>query len=342
MKILLSVHLYPPQHAAGGEMYLHNMAKHLITKGHSVRVLLHEAQYYNIKRVYIIDGVEVYPRGRNLEEHFFWADRVITHLGFTAWTVSVARVFKKPCFFVVHNTHPYSCVSDKEQRVNIIYNCQTAKERLQYPQPNIVIPPPVDYRYYDLGFDPIGNEYITLINLNDNKGGHILYDIARALPDKKFLAVKGAYDPQIIQELPNVHFMDNTPNILDVYRKTRILIMPSEYESWGMCATEAMANGIPVICTPTFGLKENCGDAGIYIGEEPKVGENGKFPAMPKVTGRDDIKAWVREIRKLDNKKTYLSQSKRCRERSRFHDPLHRYELLEAFVINPNDPKYIS
>ena len=26
-----------------------------------------------------------------------------------------------------------------------------------------------------------------------------------------------------------------------------------------------MASGIPVICHPTFGLKENCGDAGIYV-----------------------------------------------------------------------------
>ena len=76
-----------------------------------------------------------------------------------------------------------------------------------------------------------------------------------------------------------------------------------------------------------------------YIGKEPV-----EDPAvqMPKVTGRDDIDAWVKEIRRLDNKKTYLSQSKLSRDRSRFHDPLARYELLLDFVTRPNDPKYLS
>jgi hypothetical protein len=40
--------------------------------------------------------------------------------------------------------------------------------------------------------------------------------------------------------------------------------MPSHYESWGMVASEAMASGIPVICSDTPGLRENCGDAAIY------------------------------------------------------------------------------
>lgn len=343
MKFLFSVHLYPPMHNAGGEMYLHNMAKFLITRGHHCRVLLHEAVYHKITRPYIIDDVEVYPRGRNMEEHFIWADRVITHLGFTSWTVPIAQTFRKPVFFVVHNTHYYTCVENPKKPVGIIYNCQAAKELLNYPQPNIILPPPVDYRNYQSDHDPIDNEYITLINLNENKGGKILYDIARAMPDRRFLAVKGAYDPQIIEELPNVDFMANTMDIMQVYRKTRILLMPSEYESWGMTATEAMSSGIPVICTPTFGLKENCGNAAAYIGKEPMIRPgNRQDIAKPKVAGRDDIAAWVREIKKLDGKKNYLSRSKLSRERARFHDPLTRYELLLDFVTNPSDPKYLS
>ena len=338
MNILFSVHAYPPRHNAGGEMYMHNMAKYFVKCGHKVRVLVNESQYQGWNVAYELDGVEVWPRNRSLENFFIWADRVITHLGFTSWTVAVTHKFKKPVFFVVHNTHRYSCVSDAEKPVGIIYNCQAAKGRLNYPQPNIVFPPAVDYREYDLGQDPRKNEYITLINLNENKGGRILYQIARAMPDKKFLAVKGGYDEQIIEELPNVHHMDHTPNIREVYRQTRILLMPSEYESWGMCATEAMANGIPVICTPTFGLLENCGDAARYVGNPPPADDKS---AMPKVTGREDIDAWVREIRRLDNKKTYLHQSNLSRERARFHDPLARYESLLAFVTNPNDPKYL-
>lgn len=336
MKILLSVHLYPPLHCAGGEMFLHNMAKFLISKGHTCRVLLHEAEYHHIKHPYIYEGVEVWPRLRNLEEHFIWADRIITHLGYTSWTVGIAHVFHKPVFFVVHNTHVYSCCQHAERPVNIIYNCGYAKDLLEYPQPNMVLHPPVDYRKFDAGFDPITNKYITLINLNENKGGAILYEIARALPDKQFLAVKGAYDPQIIEDCPNVTFLDHTPDIMSVYRQTRVLIMPSEYESWGMTATEAMCNGIPVICTPTFGLKENCGKAAAYVGKAPVIRpDHPEDVAWPRVTGRDDIAAWVKEIRKLDDKKYYLSRSKLARERSRELDPLTEYESLLSFVTDP-------
>lgn len=335
MKILFSVHLYPPYHNAGGEMYLHNIAKYLISKGHKCRVLLHEAQHYKIKNIYHIDGVEVFPRSRNMEEHFFWADRIITHLGFTSWTVAISHVFRKPVFFVVHNTHPYSCVEDPKKPVGIIYNCQHAKDLLQYPQKNIVIHPPVDYRIYDQGQEPRNNKYITLINLNENKGGKIFYDIARAMPDRQFLAVKGGYDQQIVENLPNVTIMEHTPDIMPIYRQTRILLMPSEYESWGMTATEAMCNGIPVICTPAFGLKENCAHAGIYIGQPPETSELPGDKTWPRVRGRDNIDAWVKAILKLDNKKHYLSQSKLCRERSRELDPSREYESLNAFLANP-------
>lgn len=346
MNIFISLHAYPPQHCAGGEMYIHNMAKQFVKAGHKVRVLLNHSERDGITKTYEIDGVEVWPRNRSLENFFIWADRIITHLGWTHWTVTHAqRIFKKPVFFVVQNTHHYSSVADSEKPVGIIYNSQWAKDQLQYPQPNIVMPPPIDYREYDLGLDPSKNKYITLINLNENKGGNVFWEIARAMPDKRFLAVKGGYDEQIIQDLPNVTVVEHTPNISDVYRATRILLMPSAYESWGMCATEAMCNGIPVICTPTPGLKENCGGAALYVGNAPVLTAKtlgGNDNDLPKVSGRDDVAAWVKQIRLLDNKKTYLHRSNLSRERARFHDPLSRYESLLDFVINPNDPKYLS
>jgi glycosyltransferase involved in cell wall biosynthesis len=255
--------------------------------------------------------------------------------------MQLANVFKKPCYFIVHNTHRYQCATDPSRPLNIIYNAEHARQTLEYPQPSIVLHPPVDYRKYDLGKNPIDNPYITLISLNENKGGHIFWEIARAMPDKQFLAIKGSYDEQIIQDLPNVRLMDNTPDILPVYQQTRVLIMPSEYESWGMTATEAMCNGIPVICTPTPGLKENCGTAGIYVGKPPEiVTEKDKY--YPRVTGRENIDAWVKAIRKLDGKKYYLSKSEACRTRSRELDPTLEYEALLSFIEQNEHTKLLQ
>jgi glycosyltransferase involved in cell wall biosynthesis len=103
-------------------------------------------------------------------------------------------------------------------------------------------------------------------------------------------------------------------NIRGIYAQTRVLIMPSEYESWGMVATEAMASGIPVISTGGPGLKENCGKAGTFISD------------------RDDIGAWVKAIKALQDPKKYKSQSALARKRARELDPLQELDAAADFI----------
>jgi glycosyltransferase involved in cell wall biosynthesis len=184
---------------------------------------------------------------------------------------------------------------------------------LNYKFSNFILTPPVDYNYYDLGNEPEKSEYITLINLNENKGGKIFADIARAMPHKSFLGVFGSYDEQITQALPNVKYVANTPDIKQWYAQTRILLMPSKYESWGRTATEAMCSGIPVICTDTPGLKENCEKGGIFI------------------KNRDNVKEWVEAITKLDDKKTYSWASRKAKARSRELDPRKTLDEFESW-----------
>ncbi|WP_262928542.1 glycosyltransferase family 4 protein [Streptomyces sp. CBMA152] len=47
-----------------------------------------------------------------------------------------------------------------------------------------------------------------------------------------------------------------------VYSRSRVILMPSLYESWGRVAVEAFASGIPVIAHTTPGLVESMGEAG--------------------------------------------------------------------------------
>src|ERR1700748_285696 len=188
MRILFSVHMYPPHHNCGAESYIHAMAKFLQQNGHNIRILLHNPARYNIKQIYTYEGIEVWPVGKGVEEHFMWANAVFTHLDFTKWTMEICRVFKKTCYFIVHNTSEvYDYINDaRYEKARVIYNTEAARGMLKYNKPNIVLHPPVDITKYDIDHNPVNNRFISLISLNKNKGGEIFYKIAEAMPNKMF------------------------------------------------------------------------------------------------------------------------------------------------------------
>lgn len=304
MNILASIHLYPPHHNCGAEWMAHHIFKDLQSRGHNIKVLLHQANYYKITNNYNFDGIDVFPPTPAVIQGLFsWADVVVTHLDYTKWTIHMGDMYRKPVFHLIHNVHTYPEIVDARRTQHIVYNANWAKNKLQYKHPDFILTPPVDYRYYDVKKDTSKNPYITLINLNENKGGVIFLQIAEAMPHKQFLGVLGSYDKQVTKQLPNIKYVANTTDIRQHYEKTRILLMPSDFESWGRTATEAMCSGIPVISSKADGLVENCGKAGIYV-------EN-----------RDDVNEWVEAISKLDDEKAYAAASKKAKARSREHDP---------------------
>ena len=320
MNIVCSIHLYPPQHNCGAEYMLHRIVKFLQSKGHHVRILLHQANHYKIKNNYVFDGVDVFPPNPNVIENLFnWANVIFTHLDYTKWSISYAAMKRKPLFHLIHNSYPYPEIIQAERNQHIVYNSNWIKEELAYKFDNFTLHPPIDSSFFNSNTEPWENDFITLININENKGGKIFEQIARALPNKKFLAVRGSYDEQVIPNSPNITLTENTSNIKEVYKKTKILLMPSKYESWGMTATEAMCYGIPVICTDTPGLKENCDKAGIYI------------------KNRDDIKEWVNAICRLDEEKSYKAVSRKAIVRAKeqaSNDELDKFEYWMREMAN--------
>lgn len=91
---------------------------------------------------------------------------------------------------------------------------------------------------------------ITLINANMNKGLVFFLKLAAALPNHKFLGVRSYYHPPTDPTLHvprNIEWIDFTRNMKSILARTRILVMPSTYESFGIVAAEALINGVPVI-----------------------------------------------------------------------------------------------
>ena len=319
MHLLNSIHLYPPMHTCGAEYMAHWINKDLKKHGHEARVLLHQANQVKVTSMYMYDGIEIFPPDGNIIQSLFHqSDIILTHLDFSDWTMGMARLMKKPVVHLIHNTHKNGNIELSEVPQFIVYNSQWMADKLNYDHPSMVMHPACDWRFYDVESNTEKHEFITLINIDQNKGGEILREIANAMPHKKFLGVMGSYSEpakigQITNQPANVTIIPKTTDIKSVYKRTRVLIMPSKYESWGRTATEAMCSGIPVISSGTEGLRENCGTAGIYV-------------------ERSDIKGWVENIARLDNEKQYRKASDKARIRSRELDPEKSLQRFREFV----------
>jgi glycosyltransferase involved in cell wall biosynthesis len=319
---------------------LHHVFKYLISKGHQCRVILHQDK--NVQTPYEYEGVEVFGSkiGQRIDA-YQWADVVITHLDFTQYTIIMAKEARRPLIHFVHNDIPYASIQNNFGGVYAVYNSNWIKEKIGYDIEGCILHPPCNSDHYLTEGNPKEREFITLVSLNERKGGYLFYELAKAMPDRKFLGVWGSYDNpgklrktqgEIMNDLiqlPNFELVPNTPDILATYRRTRILLMPSDYESWGRTATEAMCSGIPVICTPTPGLKENCQDAAIYVGKPIQSSEPGE--AQVDI---GTVSEWVAAIRKLDNPKTYNKYSLLCKQRARQLDPVRELENLEQFIYH--------
>ena len=92
-----------------------------------------------------------------------------------------------------------------------------------------------------------------------------------------------------LMEFPNTHIIRNTDNMIkDVYSKSRIILMISKYESYGLVASEGASMGIPVIINKeTKGLVENLGELSL-----------GGFG--------NDFESYNKCIEILDNTETYF------------------------------------
>jgi hypothetical protein len=143
-------------------------------------------------------------------------------------------------------------------------------------------------------------ECITLVNANLNKGVLQFIELAKRMPDRKFLAVMPYYGelqpPQFPGNIETIPFQDDVRVVLN---KTRILLLPSFYESFARIAVESMYNGIPVLYSKpetttkiggmTEGVEEWISPAGIQC-------------------RRDIPEEWMDAIAALDDPETYAAR----------------------------------
>jgi hypothetical protein len=312
LSIVARVHAMPPEHNAGAEHMLVSMLRPLVERGHDVSVWL--SRYGKASKVYEYRGIRVVPLEARLDfpTAVRKADVLISHLECVPSTTALARGYGKPVVVVCHNTHrPTFRDAAAGGTALAVYNSRWMQREAElffaeYPKSvrpgaELIVRPPVFADEY--ATKP--GEAITLINCNPEKGGGVLEALARRMPDQQFLAVKGAYGEQILPDLPNVEIVDHVRGEdmrAKVYGRTKVLLMPSSYESWGRAGVEALASGIPVVAHPTPGLCESLGEGGVFV-------------------DRNDVAGYEAVLRKLLAPAEYRLASKRAKARSAELDP---------------------
>lgn len=116
---------------------------------------------------------------------------------------------------------------------------------------------------------------VTFINPVAVKGVDLALEIAALCPQIPFAFVRAwplhfrdeASLRRRVRRLGNVVLRERTADMRTIYRETRILLVPSQWEdeTWGRVVTEAQFSGIPVVASDRGGLPESTGPGGIVL-----------------------------------------------------------------------------
>lgn len=116
-----------------------------------------------------------------------------------------------------------------------------------------------------------------------HKGHLALLEVIAALPEDVHLVLTGGRGPAHDDVMAAVERLGLSPRVRHLGRVDQVrlaglyagalaVVMPSEYEGFGMPVIEAEAAGVPVIASDHPGLDEACGDAAVRVANDDVAG----------------------------------------------------------------------
>lgn len=236
--------------AVGATLYTSTVLEALAARGHDVTVYA--------------DVLDVEPHERNgvhvTTRHAYRygskpGDVLLTHADYGPLPYTIASAHRIPLVYIVHNVGEQTAHGLREWPSTLtVWNAAATASHFG-AEGGLILRSPL--RVADYAAPRAKADAVTLVNLIPPKGSDLFYALAERFPETPFLGVRGGYGEQ--DERPALaEIIGPVPHdsMRDVYARTRVLLVPSEAESWGRVALEAACSGIPVLAAPTPGLLE--------------------------------------------------------------------------------------
>lgn len=277
MTVVAVSHGYPPFWNMGGEVALHRAMS--VIKGDRVVLTKTENDYVfediPVKKINIENVLDIHADPMQIVEQLkgLRARVVIGQNELSLPCVLAAKALGIVSIVNVHTPPKYGRGIREAviQADYAVYNTKAAAD--QWGEPNaVVLHPPISPLPKEIKNK--GNAY-TLLSSLVNKGVEVVLALAKMYPDKRFIIVRSPAEPTHgladLEEraalLPNVELHPRVPpeEVYKYFEQTRILLVPSRYETYGMSAIEAAGYGIPSVHVDTPHVREGIGEAAILI-----------------------------------------------------------------------------
>jgi glycosyltransferase involved in cell wall biosynthesis len=293
---------YPPQAAGGVQSSTHYLARALAARGHHPHVLasLYGEGWFGLQsraRLKLSGRGFVTDTGLGYPVHRAWfperqvgpvvqAARPDVAVVQCHGTVPLATAFAAhgvPLVIYLRNVEFDELGGDLRTLPGASFIANSAFTARRYAEvfgiEATVIRPTIDRTLYETTPD---GDLVTFINPVPAKGLTRAIEIAAACPEIPFLFVESWHlSPeqrhqlsQRIAGLPNIRFEPRTADMKALFRRTRVLLAPSQWEeAWGRVASEAHCSGIPVVGSNRGGLGEAIGPGGVALDHDAPLEE---------------------------------------------------------------------
>lgn len=261
----------------GGEVSLHRT---LQVVQHPVTVLTKTQTAYSIDgirvepiRIADVLNVNADPRRLVAQLKRLGATVVLAQNELSFPAVRAAQILNIPSIVSVHTPPKYGTRIRKaiQSAKHRIYNTNTSAS--EWRLPGIVLHPPTPP--LPAIYESEGDAYTLLSSLR-NKGVEVVLELAERLPKQRFIIVRSPAEtthgiPDLEERAARLHNVELCPRVppdqvYDRYLKqTRIILVPSLYETYGMSAIEAAGYGIPSVHVDTPHVREGIGDAAVLV-----------------------------------------------------------------------------